>query len=120
MAGSSFSDAVNGVLSDTFNLSGDFLDYIVQYVDQNKLPTKTLRVGGVSTQTPGAVTAVTIAHGLGGTPTWYFVQPAGVNAAAASGYYLTADETNVTLNFSSVLTAATSYSWVWAAEIINP
>ena len=100
------------------NLPAVFLDYQIQYADQNRLPTKSLRVGGVSTQTPGAVTTVTIAHGLGGSPTWYFAQPAEANARGAPAFYLTVDKTNITLNFASALTAATSYSWVWAAEII--
>lgn len=73
--------------------------------------------GGVSTQTPGAVATVTIPHGLGVVPSWYTVQPASVNARGAPAYHLTADATNVTLNFASNLTAATAYAWVWSAHI---
>ena len=118
MASSRFSDDVRSVLSDTMNLPQEFLDYQIQYADQNKLPTKSLRAGGGSNQTPGAVTAVNIPHGLGGMPTWYFAQPAEADARGAPAFFLSADNTNITLNFASALTAATSYSWVWAAEII--
>lgn len=119
----SFSDEVTSIvqriLADPLSLPPEFLDMIPQYVAQNPVSTKILRAGGTSTQTPGAVTAVTIAHGLGGTPTWFLVQPAGVNSRAQPTVYLSADQTNITLNFSAALTAATVYSWVWAAEILN-
>lgn len=114
----SFGDEVHDVLSDTQNLPGDFLDYLIQYQDQHKLSTKILRAGGTSTSTPGAVTTVAIAHGLGGTPTIFTAQAANANARGAPAFYLTVDNTNVTLNFVGALTAATSYSWVWSAEII--
>ena len=100
------------------NLPAGFLDFLVQYADQNKLPVRSLRTGGSSTQTPGAVTTVTIAHGLGGTPTTFRAQAADSNSRGAPSFYLSVDQTNITLNFSSALTAATAYTWVWSAEII--
>ena len=72
--------------------------------------------GGVSTQTPGAVTTVTIPHGLGSKPSWYSAQPASANARGAPAFYLSADNSNIILNFASALTAATAYSWVWVAS----
>ena len=71
--------------------------------------------GGTSTQTPGAVTTVNIAHGLGVAPSTYAVQPANTNARGAPAFFLSADATNITLNFASALTASTSYSWIWQA-----
>lgn len=114
-----FGDSVRDVLSDTLNLPDAFLNYLIQYADQNKLANKTLRKGGLFTSTTGAVGAVAIPHGLGGTPTWYFAAPGNANARGAPAFYLTSDNTNFTLTFASNLTAATSYQWVWAAEIIN-
>jgi hypothetical protein len=71
--------------------------------------------GNVSTQTPGAVTTVTIAHGLGVAPTVYSVQPGNANARGAPAFFVTVDATNITLTFASALTAATSYTWAWLA-----
>ncbi len=75
---------------------------------------------GPSTQTPGAVTVVNIAHGLGATPTGFTALPGDANAAnpaLASPYYVTADATNVILTFNAVLTVATQYLWVWTATL---
>jgi hypothetical protein len=72
--------------------------------------------GALSTSTPGAVATVVIAHGLGYTPTAISMEPADANARGAPTYYVTADDTNLTLNFSSNLTAATAYSWRWMAS----
>lgn len=71
---------------------------------------------GTSTQTPGAVATVTIAHGLTLAPTAMVVQPANANARGAPAFHVTADATNLTLTFASNLTAATSYAWNWRAE----
>lgn len=71
--------------------------------------------GGTSTQTPGAVSSVTIAHGLGYTPGRFSVEAGDTNARGAPAFYLSADGTNVTLTFASNLTAATSYTWRWLA-----
>lgn len=78
--------------------------------------------GGVSTSTPGAVTTVNIAHGLGNTsraitPTKFVVQAGDANARGAPTYYVTVGTTNITLNFAAALTAATAYTWNWRAEI---
>lgn len=75
---------------------------------------------GASTQTPGAVSTVTIAHGLGATgriviPTRMTVQPGDANARGAPAFYLTATASNIVLTFASVLTAATAYTWNWQA-----
>lgn len=72
--------------------------------------------GGTSTQTPGAVSTVNIAHGLAAAPTTAVVQPANANARGAPAYFVTFDATNVVLTFASNLTAATSYAWNWRAE----
>lgn len=71
--------------------------------------------GGISTQTPGAVTTVTIPHGLGGglSPNAVSIEPGNTNARGAPSFYITVDATNITLNFSSALTAATVYVWHW-------
>jgi hypothetical protein len=71
--------------------------------------------GGVSTQTPGAVTTVNIAHGMGIGPNSVSVEPGDANARGAPAYYITWDATNIILNFVSALTAATSYTWRWMA-----
>lgn len=71
--------------------------------------------GGTSTSTPGAVTTVNIAHGLGVAPTKFDARPGNTNARGAPAYSVTADATNVILSFASALTAATSYSWNWWA-----
>lgn len=78
--------------------------------------------GGVSSTTPGAVTTVSIAHGMGIAPNGVTVTPA--NAAArdlmdngAGGttrvnpFHVTFDATNITLNFRAALAAATVYAW---------
>lgn len=72
-------------------------------------------VGGTNTQTPGAVTTVTIPHGLGVSPTKFSAQAGDVNAASAPTFFVTANATDLTLTFTSALTAATSYTWVWTA-----
>ena len=82
--------------------------------------------GGTFTATPGAVTTVNIPHligdnnGSGNQPIVpsRIVMPVAANAAARGAplFYLTADASNITLNFASALTAATSYSWYWGAE----
>lgn len=71
--------------------------------------------GSTSNQTPGAVTTVTIAHGLGVAPTVYHIQPADANARGAPAFFVTVDATNITLTFASALTAATAYTWAWSA-----
>lgn len=70
--------------------------------------------GGVNTSTPGAVTTINIPHNLGKIPTIYSAQPANL-ASRGLVYYLTADITNITLNFSAALGAGVSYSWAWTA-----
>lgn len=72
--------------------------------------------GGVSTSTPGAVTQIAIAHGLLNAPTAYNAQAANANARSAPAFYVTADATNVYLNFVSAIAAATAYSWSWTAR----
>lgn len=72
--------------------------------------------GGASTQTPGAVTTVNIAHGLGYTPALISVEAGDANARGAPSMYISADGTNVILNFSAALTAATAYTWRWIAS----
>jgi Pectate lyase superfamily protein/Right handed beta helix region len=73
--------------------------------------------GGTSTQTPGAVATVNIAHGLAAAPTNYLVLPGDANARGEPTFFLTADATNIILNFSANLAAATSYTWRWRAEV---
>jgi hypothetical protein len=80
-------------------------------------PTET---GGTSTQTPGAVTTVTIPHGIGGashamTPSRISVTPANA-AAAGKAFSVSADNTNITLTFAAALAASTAYAWAWTAE----
>lgn len=73
-----------------------------------------LRRGAYSAQ-PGAVTSFTIAHGLGTTPTSWWVTAQDTDAQTAPDMYVTADGTNLTLNFLAALNAATTYQWVWGA-----
>lgn len=73
--------------------------------------------GGISTQTPGAVATVNIPHGLGVAPNRFTALPNNANARGAPSVYVTADATNVILNFSANLAGATSYAWVWTAGI---
>lgn len=73
--------------------------------------------GGSSTQTPGAVATVTIAHGLSAAPTKVSVQAGDVNSRGEPTFHITFDATNITLNFSANLIGATAYTWVWRAEI---
>jgi hypothetical protein len=74
---------------------------------------------GISTQTTGAVTTVTIPHGLTtsllATPTKITVQPANAATANAGAYYINVGTTNITLAYSSTLAGSTSYSWYWTA-----
>jgi hypothetical protein len=77
--------------------------------------------GGTNTQTPGAVTAVNIPHGLGDgslaiTPVKLSVQPNNANARGAPAMSVTATSTNVVLTFASALTVSTSYAWNWIAD----
>lgn len=77
--------------------------------------------GGISTTTPGAVTTVSIAHGLGLStrtiaPTKFVVQAGDANARGAPAYFVTVTTANVVLNFVSALTAATPYTFNWRAE----
>lgn len=71
--------------------------------------------GGTSTQTPGAVTTVTIAHGMGIGPNSVIVDAGDANARGAPAFHITWDATNITLTFASALTAATAYTWRWIA-----
>jgi hypothetical protein len=78
--------------------------------------------GGVSTQTPGAVTTVNIPHGLGNsshavTPKKFTVQPSNTLARGLSAFSVTATSTNLVLTFASALAASTSYAWQWFAEL---
>lgn len=112
------------VVDNLADISSNALSQLVSYLDQFNPTISVDNVagaglqarGGTSTQTPGAVAVVTIAHGLGGTPTAFSAFPASVNARGAPLYHLTADATNVTLNFVANLAAATAYSWVWLAS----
>lgn len=70
---------------------------------------------GISTQTPGAVSTVTIPHGQAVVPRSVQITPASATARGAPLFYISLDSTNITLNFASALTAATSYSWAWLA-----
>jgi hypothetical protein len=81
-------------------------------ITDRRLPVK----GGVFSSTPGAVTTVNIAHGLGYTPQIFDAQPGSVNSRGAPLYHVTADGTNVILTFASALTAATVYVWNWMAS----
>lgn len=75
-------------------------------------------VGGTLTSTPGAVATVSIPHGLAAAPTFFNAERGNANARGAPAYNVTADATNVILNFASNLTAATSYSWNWTASLL--
>lgn len=75
-----------------------------------------MRAGGKSTQTPGAVATVNIAHGLATTPVRFGVQPADSDARGAPAMSVTADGTNIILTFASNLTAAVAYEWQWWAD----
>jgi hypothetical protein len=81
-------------------------------ITDRRMPVK----GGVFSSTPGAVTTVNIAHGLGYTPQIFDAQPGSVNSRGAPLYHVTADGTNVILTFASALTAATVYVWNWMAS----
>lgn len=78
--------------------------------------------GGTTSPTPGAVTTVNIAHGLGNsgrtiTPTKISIVPGNSNARVAwANMTVTADATNVILTFTAALTAAQVYTWSWRAE----
>jgi hypothetical protein len=78
-------------------------------------PTNPARAHGQSTQTPGAVTVVNIAHGLGALPRSASVVPHDVNSRGAPAFYVGLDVTNVQLSFASALAAATQYKWFWSA-----
>jgi hypothetical protein len=73
--------------------------------------------GGTFTSTPGAVTTLNIPHGLATAPTGKSVERGDANARGAPAYHVTADGTNLILNFASALTAATSYTWNWTAFV---
>lgn len=72
--------------------------------------------GGLSSQTPGLVATVTIAHELATTPATVSVTPANANARGAPAFYASADDTNITLTFASNLAGSTAYEWYWRAE----
>lgn len=72
-------------------------------------------VGSISSQTPGAVTAVTIAHGLGAVPTVYIATPASGGAITAGQFSITANSANIELRYAAALTAATAYGYSWIA-----
>ncbi len=72
-------------------------------------------IGGVSTQTPGAVSTVNIPHGLEVAPSGFSAQAADANARGAPAFYLTVNEANIVLHFAANLAAATAYSWAWTA-----
>lgn len=73
--------------------------------------------GGSSTQTPGAVTTVSIAHGLGVAPTRCNINFGDANSRSAPAFYITFTATNIVLNFASTLTASTAYTWIWEAGV---
>lgn len=75
------------------------------------------RNAGTATLTPGGVSTVNIAHGVYAAPSGISVVPANANARGAPAFYVTSDATNIVLNFASNLTAATSYSWSWLAQV---
>lgn len=70
------------------------------------------RARGTSTPAAnGVLTAFTIAHGLGATPTYFSVTPG--NLLSAALFYVTADATNLTVTFAAApLTGALSLRWV--------
>lgn len=71
--------------------------------------------GGIHTSTPGAVGSITIAHGVGSTPTKFGVTPGNAAARTAALPYITADATNLTVNFAGTLAPATEYKFNWFA-----
>jgi alanine dehydrogenase len=72
---------------------------------------------GSSTKSGDAsTTAFTIAHGLGGTPTWFNVEPTSIEAD--SDIYLTADGTNITVTYNFAPPTGTSnLTYVWRAAL---
>lgn len=76
---------------------------------------KTENAGTYSAQ-PGAVTSFTVAHGLAAAPNHVAVMAKDSNAAGKAPW-ITVDAANITFNFSAALTAATTYSWWWRAEV---
>ena len=63
-----------------------------------------------------SATTFTIAHGLGSTPGYYTVSP--TSQDADSEFYLTADATNITLNYSFPPPTGTgNLTYVWRAAI---
>lgn len=74
------------------------------------------RNAGQTTLTPGAVTTVTIPHGLPVTVQGATVQPGNAAARDAPRFFVAADAVNLTLTFASALTAGTAYTWWWVVE----
>jgi len=73
--------------------------------------------GGTATFSgDGATTTFTIAHGLADTPRTYRVEPA--SADAAGDFYVTADDTNLTVTYLTAPPSGTdNIVLVWQAEI---
>lgn len=64
----------------------------------------------------GILTSFTIAHGLGSTPTFINVQSGSANAQSIS--YITADATNITVNFDiAPLTGTNNLTFYWEVSI---
>ena len=65
---------------------------------------------GTATPTGTATTVVTIAHGLGSTPSFHDVRPG--NLLSAALFYSTADATTITITYLSALTGLLSLNWM--------
>lgn len=71
---------------------------------------------GSSTQTgDGLATSFNIAHGLSGAPSYWTAQVASL--AAMDNFYVTADATNITINYLISPLAGSSLTWTWEAKL---
>ena len=72
--------------------------------------------GSASFSGDGTTTQFTIAHGLVSTPTKVLVTP--MTADAASDFYVTADDTNIYVNYKSAPPSGTdNLKFSWYAEV---
>ncbi|MDF2713701.1 MAG: hypothetical protein K0R28_626 [Paenibacillus sp.] len=78
---------------------------------------KRSKSGTVSVNGDGISTSLEINHGIGETPSFYYVTTASVDAGAAAISYVTADNVKLVVHFNAVLPVGTgNISLVWKAE----
>lgn len=92
--------------------------YRLNAINANNIIQETSNRGSATLSGNGSATSFTIAHGLTGIPTFFSVQPANSATGTAGINYVTADATNLTVNFKTApASGSNNLVLAWRAEI---